>query len=421
MASGSFNKVFHNSYKLIVNWSSTANTNSNSSTVTTTIKLYCPYALSINSRTGNSISINGVSYSFNTSAISTSGGTTHTLATVTSNAISHNTDGTKTITITCDFNLNATLSGTYYGTITATSSVVLDTIPRASTISCSSANVGHVATITINKASANFLHTLSYSFGSLSGTIVTKTNASTYGWLIPDTFYDEIGTNGKSKSGTLTCQTYSSGTLIGSTTCSFTVSINTDENAPILNVNVYDSNSKTIALTGDNSKLIKYYSDASYTLQATAQGGASIGLTYAQCGNQTQYNQTSGTFSGITTNTFKFQATDSRNISTVKTITATMIDYIRLTCDMDAENPSASGNTTITISGNYFNGSFGKTSNTLTVQYRYKVGNGSYGSWTTASATKSGNTYTATVNLTGLDYRQNYTYKGRITYCQQLL
>ena len=415
MASGSFNKVFHNSYKLIVNWSSTANTNSNSSTVTTTIKLYCPYALSINSRTGNSISINGVSYSFNTSAISTSGGTTHTLATVTSNAISHNTDGTKTITITCDFNLNATLSGTYYGTITATSSVVLDTIPRASTISCSSANVGHVATITINKASANFLHTLSYSFGSLSGTIVTKTNASTYGWLIPDTFYDEIGTNGKSKSGTLTCQTYSSGTLIGSTTCSFTVSINTDENAPILNVNVYDSNSKTIALTGDNSKLIKYYSDASYTLQATAQGGASIGLTYAQCGNQTQYNQTSGTFSGITTNTFKFQATDSRNISTVKTITATMIDYIRLTCDMDAENPSASGNTTITISGNYFNGSFGKTSNTLTVQYRYKVGNGSYGSWTTASATKSGNTYTATVNLTGLDYRQNYTFQGRAT------
>ena len=48
MASGSFNKVFHNSYKLIVDWSSTANTSGNSSTVTTTIKLYCPYALSIN-------------------------------------------------------------------------------------------------------------------------------------------------------------------------------------------------------------------------------------------------------------------------------------------------------------------------------------------------------------------------------------
>ena len=75
---------------------------------------------------------------------------------------------------------------------------------------------------------------------------------------------------------------------------------------------------------------------------------------------------------------------------------------------MTVSNPTASGACTLTITGNYFNGSFGAPSNTLTVQYKIDCG-----SWTTATATKKGNTYTATVNLTGLDYTQTYTFQAR--------
>lgn len=53
---------------------------------------------------------------------------------------------------------------------------------------------------------------------------------------------------------------------------------------------------------------------------------------------------------------------------------------------------------------NYFNGSFGKVANTLTVQYRYKTQGENYGSWTTVTATKSGNTYSATASISGLNY-----------------
>jgi hypothetical protein len=78
---------------------------------------------------------------------------------------------------------------------------------------------------------------------------------------------------------------------------------------------------------------------------------------------------------------------------------------------MGDNTPSADGAMTVTASGNYYNGSFGAVSNTLTVQYRYKVSGGSYGSWTNMTATKSGNTYTATANLTGLDYKKTYVFQ----------
>ena len=101
---------------------------------------------------------------------------------------------------------------------------------------------------------------------------------------------------------------------------------------------------------------------------------------------------------------------DSRGYSNSVTVTKTLIDYVKITCALSVSNPTASGNCTLTITGNYFNGSFGSTSNTLTVQYKKNDG-----SWTNATATKNGNTYTATVSLTGLDYTQTFTFQARAT------
>lgn len=76
---------------------------------------------------------------------------------------------------------------------------------------------------------------------------------------------------------------------------------------------------------------------------------------------------------------------------------------------------AVNGTATITFNGNYFNGSFGAVSNTLTVQYRYRVAGGTWGSWTAATATKSGNTYSGTATITGLDYRTKYGFQVRAT------
>ena len=60
------------------------------------------------------------------------------------------------------------------------------------------------------------------------------------------------------------------------------------------------------------------------------------------------------------------------------------------------------------MNGNYFNGSFGAKNNSLRVGYRYKTSGGSYSNWAYVTPTISGNTYTATATVNGLDYQQSY-------------
>lgn len=185
--------------------------------------------------------------------------------------------------------------------------------------------------------------------------------------------------------------------------------------APTLSPTVVDSNSTTVALTGSNARFIRGFSDARFTVGATAQKGATIQSVKVSCGAKAS-SATSGTLSDVESATFLFRAIDSRGFITNATLTKTLVNYIDLTCNLRIGNPDAEGDLTFTISGDYFNGSFGKTANTLTVQYRRSTDGGStWTSWTNATATKSGNTYTATVSLTGLDYQTAYTFEARAT------
>ena len=124
--SGSFSgSVAGGKYKLRVDWSATQNVSGNTSKITCVMYLVqaSSWSLNISSRSDNSTTINGTSTTWSSPAISNSGGKTTKLATVTSGNISHNSDGTKSVTLTAKFNIEATISGVYYGTITATDTV----------------------------------------------------------------------------------------------------------------------------------------------------------------------------------------------------------------------------------------------------------------------------------------------------------
>lgn len=84
-----------------------------------------------------------------------------------------------------------------------------------------------------------------------------------------------------------------------------------------------------------------------------------------------------------------------------------------MTCTLNASAATTSGVATLKISGNYFNGNFGAADNTLTVQYRYKVKDGSYTAWTSATATATGNKYDITATVSGLNYLNAYTFQAR--------
>ena len=187
---------------------------------------------------------------------------------------------------------------------------------------------------------------------------------------------------------------------------------------PIITASVIDVNPTTVALTGDSNKLVKFFSNAQATMTAEAQKGASIdeSLYIIRNGDRTGYS-TSYTFNNVEENTFTFSAEDSRGNVGTALRTPTMVAYIKPTCHISNNRPDALGNMTVSCSGSYFNQSFGAVGNTLTVQYRYKVSGGTYSSWASMTATKSGNTYYATADLSIPSFSQSlyYVFETRAT------
>src|SRR5699024_3713500 len=141
---------------------------------------------------------------------------THLLGTV-SRTVNHASDGGKSLMISAVFQIRATLSGTYYGTISASANITLDSIPRASSVSAANMRMGTAGKINISRASSSFTHTLTYSFGNTSGTIATKTTATSVSWTPALSLASQIP-NATSGTCTITCTTYNGNTNIGSTT-----------------------------------------------------------------------------------------------------------------------------------------------------------------------------------------------------------
>lgn len=279
----------------------------------------------------------------------------------------------------------------------ATDSTPLSTIPRASTIVAVDANIESATTISINKADPSFTTTITYSFAGTTGTaltdtIVTKTPNSTYGWTVPSSFYAKIP-NSKTGVCTLTATTYSGDNSIGTSTTTFIVTASEATSAPTGTLAVVDSNSTTTNLTGDNNKIVIGYSNASCTITKTAQNSAtitSVKINDVEIGT----SASSYVINKATTNVFNLVITDSRGYSKTVTTTKTAVNYIPLTTKATFTRRTATdGKVNVNYNGNYFNSSFGTTSNTLTVDYRYKESGGSWSSWKTLSPTKSGNTY----------------------------
>lgn len=315
----------------------------------------------------------------------------------------HDPDGSKEITITC----SGYISGSSLESTTCEDTVRLTDIPRKSTITATSANVGESCRIAIKRAASSFVHTLLYSFGELSGTIVEKTDLSSIDWVLPSEFYKEM-TSVKSKTGLIECITYSNDEEIGRSNASFTARVS-EENAPEIYPDVFVSeDSDTYKLTGDTKMLIRNFTYPSWKFNASAKNGATIVSYKVVCGDMIGTSE-SGQFSGpVNTENVTFTVVDSRGFSKTYDYVMNLVDYVRLTCNADAKI-TGNGVATLNVNGNYFNGSFGKVRNSLNVYYRYKVNSNDYGDWSPLNLTIKGNTYTSTLTLNDLDYRNLYT------------
>ena len=320
--------------------------------------------------------------------------------------ISHNADGTKSPSIGGYFYINAPVEGGWnYFTFS------LPTIPRTSQVYGTNADIESSTSININRYSSNFTHTLRYAFGSLSGTIATGVGTS-YGWMVPSTFYAQIP-NAASGMCTVYCDTYNGGTLIGTSSTTFTATVNATTNKPDVTAAITDSNNETVALTGNNQKMVKYFSNAAYAITATAKNSATVSSRSINCGSLSG-SSSSGTLAGVESESFVVTATDSRDLTNSITYNRTLVEYVKLTLNPTLYRTQPTNNQiAISYSGNYFNDTFGAQANTLTVKYRYREkGTTIWSSYTNLTPTASGNGYSGSQNLSqSFDYSKAYDFE----------
>lgn len=371
--SGSVNTNAYEVRFLQLTWSAKQNIENNTSTISWTLKGAGSDSGTWYMAGGFKVVIDGSTvYSTSTdSRIKLYGNTTVASG---SKVLSHNSDGTRSFSIS--------VSGaiyTYAVNCTGSGNFTLDTIPRASSISVPTLTLGTPGTITINRASSSFTHTLTYNWGSTSDTIVTKTSSTSISWTPPLSLANYIPNNSLGQ-GTIKCETYNGSTLIGSKLVSFYGKVpDIIDTKPVVTLSisegVEDVKTKIGAYVKDLSKL-------AITVSASGKFNASI-KSYTIKANGATYNDSSAITEPLNTAgdmTITATATDSRGYVGTTSISINVLDYSKPKINLfTAERSDASG--TVSESGgslkvNYdvaYSNIIGPNgSNTISTNIKYK-------------------------------------------------
>ena len=135
--------------------------------------------------------------------------------------ISHSSDGSKTFTVSA-FSGQVWKESGYLTANAAAQSFALPTIPRATVPVIGEVVLGQTVTIGLPRAVSSFTHTLTYTFGSSSGTIAEGAGTEAQWRDVPYDLATQIPSS-PTGIGTLTCKTYNGSTLIGTQPVNFTV------------------------------------------------------------------------------------------------------------------------------------------------------------------------------------------------------
>ena len=244
-----------------------------------------------------------------------------------SSTISHNTDGTKTLPISCTFNPNNGL----HGTITVSASLSLTTIPRSSSVSVSAGVIGSSVTINVNRQSSSFKHTVRYAWAGKSGTIATNVDTST-SWTIPLDFANDIP-NSASGTGTVYVDTYSGSTKTGTQSTTFTASVPANVKPTFSGVTLSDLNGAAQNLIPNGNTFIQVISNIKVAFNgAVGSYGSSITGYYAEIVGKNQSTSSNGGSLGIMNyhGTIKIRASvsDSRGRwSDTREVSVTVLEY----------------------------------------------------------------------------------------------
>lgn len=326
--------------------------------------------------------------------------------------VNHNNDGTCSVAISARANGWANSYGpssanTTAGDCTASATVTLDTIPRAS--SCTfpaSMQMNSASTITITKADSNFTHTLEYYFGSASGTIVTKTTGTSVSFTPPLSLGNQIPSNDNG-TGTLRLITYnSSGTEVGRNDYPMKLTIDANRKPTISASQIVTS----IATYTAMGVYVQGKSGVKVNLSATLTNayGATV-ASWKTVINGTTYNGQSFTTGALPkdgTISIATTITDTRNRTSSASTSISVVPYYTPKATVFTAVRNATTQTTINCSVTYDIASV-NSKNTKTFKYRVRTAGGTWGAYSTAE-TLTTYTGTKTFNLTSMAITSSY-------------
>lgn len=323
--------------------------------------------------------------------------------------VGHNPDGTGNMPFSLSIPDTQDVAPTYGPPeIRLSGTWALSTIPRASSVSAINADIGSDTLITISRASSAFTHTVTYQFGDLSGTIAEKTAETAIPWKLPESFYGEIP-DAKSGTVTLTCQTYSGSTLIGTKTASFRATASEALCSPLVSGEAAVTDELSQNLTGNDHTVIRYVSVLRASIAAEARNGAGIA---AKTVNGRALSQTLD-FPQAETGAFVFAATDSRGYTGSATVDVDFVPYIPLTLTALVSRKTPTGDIVVLdIKGNFWEGNFGAADNALTLSCQYRTGSGEWSEILPITGAQiSGNAYAVSAEVSGVDYRESHVFR----------
>jgi len=360
------------------------------------------------------VTIDGTTYTAHNGKYDGSSTTTYISGTQT---INHNTDGSKTIT--CSFSVDDKTGQTYTsGDASASGSLTLTTIPRASTFNASSysGTLGTSMSITYTSASNSFNHTLTLNLGST--TIGSNNTSGTFTWT-PDYSLASNNTSGKTLNGTLTLITYNGATELGRKTAPITLTMpnnsnmqptmtlaKTDVNGYVTRFGAYVYTKSIIQITPTVSfKYDATIGSITYTIKKTNSSGAVLATgTY----NTITYYRYPTNYVG--TLYIEVLVTDTRGFTKTVTSSVSVVTYSppnisQFQCERDATTESTINCYIIGSSTNVNSASQNTT--TWTLQYKKT----SASSWTTANTWTGYTLSKQPQTITGTDVDATYDIK----------
>lgn len=232
--------------------------------------------------------------------------------------ITHNSNGSRSFTIT--------LGAAVYGTSVnckGSGTFALNTIGRASTLNVSGGTLGVAQTITADRKVSSFTHTLTWECGSYSGTIATKSTATSWSFTPPlelantATQLFPVGVYFK-------LTTYNGSTVVGTSDQTVVMKIPTSIK-PTCTVNITDPTGYSDTYGG----YVQGKSKMKVTVSANPAYSSPI-ESYSIIANGNTYSDnpaTTGVITASGTNTIIGKATDKRNRTGSATTTINVLAY----------------------------------------------------------------------------------------------